>query len=245
MVIARNTEPRYIVRDRDTALAVQCFSPDRSTAAAIVAADLRLYLRGELVYEELGILPSPADTVSTTVTGAPPDKALGPTLEHWTIEALIGLGPTTDFTDILIDGWLVRYFPSPTLVDQDLLDLNPDLLAVAGTSITTFETFHKRAWSAILRRLFRQGRRPELNLSPSQLWDCQYHLTMSSISRYFWQTMGDERWRIEAREQFVMYDDAFNAAILQYDQGQDGTPDEGWTYPASPVVRTGRARGAR
>jgi hypothetical protein len=244
MVIARNPEPRYVVRDRSSDLSVQCYAPDRSTAATLVSADLRLYLRSELVYEETGIFPSPDDTVTVTLDG--PDvfetRQYGPLLEHWTVEALIGGGPAVDFTDILIDGWLVRYFPSPTLVDQDLLDLNPDLLAVAGSSITTFENFHKRAWSAILRRLFRQGRRPELNLSPSQLWDCQYHLTVSLISRYFWQTMGDERWRIEAREQFDMYDSAFNAAILQYDHGGDGTPDEPWTYPASPVVRTGRAR---
>ena len=81
----------------------------------------------------------------------------------------------------------------------------------------------------------------ELILSPSQLWDVEYHETVSLIAEYYWQTMGDQKWRDTAKDHRSMALDAWGAVLLQYDLDEDGLPDEKWTYPATPLIRMGRA----
>lgn len=232
--MARHTDPTYIRRGFSHTFSLTTLSGDRTTADPVISGTLKVFLRGELLYEDTG--PMSGGTVSSVMSAADTEgKDGGPILEVWTVITAEGQ------TDILKDGWLVRYFPSPTLTDQDLLDENPDLLAIAGPSVDKFELFHKRAWSAILRKLFRMGRRAELVLSPSQLWDVEYHETMARISGYFWQTMGDRRWFEERADHRIMAREAWSDMLLQYDLDEDGRPDERWTYPATPLVRTGRA----
>lgn len=254
-LLARQTEPVFLARNRTNLLTVQTVTDDRSTPGSLVASanEVRVYLRGELIHEALMLSPTVfvGDTVQTTMLLADvAEKAFGPILIHWRV---LPVNPDDNgHADILQDGWLVRYFPSPTLTDQDLLDVNPDLLDMAGPSVVIvtganagqpgFETFHRRAWSKVIRRLFRLGRRVELVLSPSQLWDIEFHTTMELISRYFWQTMGDQKWRDDAADHRAMKEEAWGAALVQYDFNENGLPDETWTYPTQPNIRMGRER---
>lgn len=235
-VVVRNTESLAVERYRTNTATVVAFKPDRATAAALTAATVEVFLGGTLLVERVAATSVAADTATydllqTVIDG----KDWQPVLFVWYLT-----DDTTDVTTVLQDGWLVRYFPSPTLVDQDLLDYNPDLLVMSGLS--NFSTFHKRAWSKVQRRLFRLGKRIELVLTPSQLWDVEFHQTMMLISGYFWQTMGDERWRIERKEQKAMLREAWGEALMQYDLDEDGRPDETWSQPMENLIRVARAR---
>jgi hypothetical protein len=148
--------------------------------------------------------------------------------DGWSVEWTV----TTGAGDVYVwrnEAALVRRKLYPVVTDQDLFR-RASSLDPAGTnpitSVANFQSYISEAWVTIQLRLWSQGNRPNLIMSPAALRDCHLFLTLALIFRDL-STRLNEAFIEHAEKYDDMFESSFGQLKFRYDDGaEDGTSDE-------------------
>jgi hypothetical protein len=200
-----------------------------------------LYVDGSLVAPDAAstvqiISPDGTDLVAATtvtVTGsiaeytlsAASSAALSPE-EGYQVEWVL-LVSTVQVARARTDAATVRRLLPPVITDVDIIRRVRALdTSLAGT-ITTMGDFQDpldEGWTQIQARLYAQGNRPNLIMSPSSLRAVHLALTLAIIFEDLAARLNAYEDRAAAfRREFL---DEWNALVFLYDAGDDGQPDD-------------------
>jgi hypothetical protein len=132
---------------------------------------------------------------------------------------------------------LVRRAIYPVITDADLFrrdrTLDPTEAGYRGPeSYTDLQEYLDEAWTEIVGRVYAQGDRPSLIMSPEALRAPHLYLTLAIIYR----AMGSERAGLASEYQH-MYEAAWDSLRWVYDSDDDGIPDnDGARRAATPTL---------
>jgi len=131
---------------------------------------------------------------------------------------------------------IVRRALYPVITDGDIIRRDRTLDATeAGyrgpASLTDLQEYIDEAWTEILGRIWGQGQRPALVMSPESLRSPHLYLSLAIIYR----AMGSDRVEMAAEYQ-AMYEAAWASLRWVYDSDDDGVPDDDGRRQAGPAV---------
>jgi hypothetical protein len=131
---------------------------------------------------------------------------------------------------------IVRRALYPVITDEDIIRRDRTLDASeAGyrgpESLTDLQEYIDEAWTEILGRIWGQGSRPALVMSPEALRSVHLYLSLAIIYR----AMGSDRMEMAAEYQ-AMYEAAWASLRWVYDSDDDGVPDDDGQRQAGPSV---------
>lgn len=131
---------------------------------------------------------------------------------------------------------IVRRALYPVITDGDIIRRDRTLDATepgyrGPASLTDLQEYIDEAWTEILGRIWGQGQRPALVMSPESLRSPHLYLSLAIIYR----AMGADRVEMAAEYQ-AMYEAAWASLRWVYDSDDDGTPDDDGQRQAGPAV---------
>jgi len=227
--------PDLIIRDKAQTIELQVYDAS-GTLVAPTSGTLTLKNGGgtAIIDEQAITVTADIATYALTAADLPTTEAFSAYwLEEWTL--LIGT-ETHTFTR---SAHLVRSELFPTVVQADLERSHQNLSRAIKTGGDA-DTFITEAWYQILRRLLKNGRFPELILSPYSLHDALAYRTLELIFRDAHTAAGDGKY-LELSETYAeAYEREWDTISLdRYDWGQDGIVGEDDKASAESVVYFG------
>lgn len=166
--------------------------------------------------------------------------------QGWTVEwAGVGLPDGTTRT-FVAEAALVRYVLAPPASQRDLYRrysrLNPEHRSPMVSDLNLDDKL-RDAWREIEDRLYRNGRRSELVMSPAQFRTPHRELALAMIFEDL-RSANWEAYQEIAAELRAGFEALWSQLVFQYDADQDGVPDAGSTSQragaAGPVFLTSR-----
>ena len=118
---------------------------------------------------------------------------------------------------------LVRRAFYPTITDQDLLALYPDLNDLRRDEDTSWESFRERARQKIERELLKRGRRPHLIFDAWALVDAHVELTLHYLYSWAYKQLGGPRYKEAAAEHGENWKAEWSSVQFRYDEDETGT----------------------
>lgn len=115
---------------------------------------------------------------------------------------------------------------SPSVSDETLLAEHPDLLAIAPSGTTTFQTYRDSAWGDIVRRWLREGGAVWPIANPSIFHEAHRELSLGKLFANIGKSDGNQAFMDTASAHRRQYESAFTAIVAQYDRDQDGRLDD-------------------
>ena len=163
--------------------------------------------------------------------------------DGWTVEWDVTLA-TGEHYIFRNEAALVRRKLYPVVSDQDLFRRASSLDPAGSNPITTvsnYQSYITEAWVTIQLRLWSQGNRPNLIMSPSSLRDCHLFLTLAVIFRDL-STRLNDAYIDHADRYMAEYEQSWAGLKFRYDDGsEDGTQEgEGRKGAVSSVWLCGR-----
>lgn len=214
--IVEQVVPLEIVRGVNNALSITLEDEDTGVNVTVAAsADGVAVKLGTTTLESPTVTPGDPST-ATLLAASTTDKTLG---------AKVLLVWDLDGVDYIQSGTLVRWAYSPNITDADITADFPNLLSLGG--LTDAIAFRKKASQVIQRKLWKNGKRPELILDGWALTDAHVALTRSLIGTYYWASTGDERWKDYGESQMVKFQTEWEGLSFKYDEDEDGAIGDG------------------
>ena len=157
----------------------------------------------------------------------------------WLIKWTITIGTPAETHVFIRSAHLIRSDLWPTVTEADLIGYHQNLDRLMGTG-TDIDDFVTQAWLVLIRRLLKNGRLPELILSPYVLHDSLVYKSLEMIFRDGHAAAGDGKYE----ELASFYHETFEAewaslTLDNYDFAQDGQIGEEDTQSAEAVVFLG------
>jgi hypothetical protein len=121
---------------------------------------------------------------------------------------------------------VVRRALYPVITDADLYrrhpTLNPDASGYVGEQdLESWQDYIDEAWTELLGRIWGQGRRPALIMSPEALRQVHLYLSLAII----WRSLRGD-YEMLAQQYDQMYAASWAQLRFVYDSDDDGTPDD-------------------
>lgn len=131
---------------------------------------------------------------------------------------------------------VVRRALFPVITDEDIIrrdrTLDADAAGYRGPeSLTDLQEYIDEAWTELIGRIWGQGNRPALVMSPESLRSAHLFLTMAII----YQAMGADRMDRAATYR-DMYEVEWGKIRWVYDSDDDGVPDDDGNRQAIPAT---------
>ena len=232
-MILRHALPRMIERGVPNTLDADAYSGNTQQTATAATVSIVDGSRVVLAAVAAGSLGPPA-TYALLAAATSSESLSDRWLEVWTLT----IGGSTYV--LRRPAYLVRHVLYSTLVDQDLIDLYPELgtTELRGTTITSFAAYRQKALEYIERQLIKKGRRPELVFDAFALRDAEENLTLHWIFRDFANELGDGRWERLAAEHEAKWRAEYDAVQFRYDADQSGGIKTSGTETTSSTIYT-------
>jgi hypothetical protein len=188
------------------------------------------------------------DIASVTVPAAA--TADLPLETGWTVEWSDVEFPDGSTRTFVAEAVLVRHAMAPPASQADLYRrfarLDPTHRSPMVSSDFDLQDKLDEAWREIEDRLYRNGRRPELVMSPAQFRRPHRELALALIFEDL-RTMNWEAYDTVASQLRQGFEAMWSQLVFSYDADEDGLPDEGATNhkagATTPMWLTGRGGG--
>jgi hypothetical protein len=227
--------PDLIIRDKAQTIELQVYDAS-GTLIAPTSGTLTLKNGGGTAIIDAQAVTVTADIATYALTAAdlPTTEAYSSNwLEEWTL--LIG----TETHTFSRAAHLVRSELFPTVVQADLERSHQNLSRAIKTG-NDADSFITEAWYQILRRLLKNGRFPEMILSPYSLHDALAYRSLELIFRDAHSAAGDGKYAELAEAYHEAYESEWATLVLDnYDYAQDGIISDDDSTAAEAVVYFG------
>lgn len=223
-----DVEGRYLlIRGEDNT--VQARWSRAGVAVVPTAGTIRVRRQsGDVVTGPSAFTVSSDGTASFVIPAASTqDLALEP---GWIIEWLDVGFPDGSTRSFVADGALCRYVLPPMVSVQDLSRRISRLSATHRSpmvSVMDLQVKVEEAHQEIEHRLWQQGRRPELVMSPTQFRRPSLLLCLSLVLADLALDSASDAFRLEAERYRQEFLEVWRQLVFTYDADEDGLPDNG------------------
>lgn len=218
--------------DNTLTLDVNSGANAQQTASAATIGIFRGPLKVEVVAAgtaATGLGPPATYTLDASDTSA---LTIDPT-EKWDVQWKQTIGGVVE--EFRRPGWLVEFRPRPQIVDQDLVDAEPELgsFVLAGGSLADTQTQIVDAWDYLLWDLYRRGIQVhQITDGASLIWP---HIARSIANLYgMARWTDDDHFQDKRTEWLAIYEDAMGRPF-PIDADASGAADEQDKVPADPA----------
>ena len=221
----RFVAPYWLVRGRDTTIELEVYDDETGLAVAPTSGTCSI-LDDSAIVLQTGAATVAGARLTFTVLAAtvPTTLALE---DSWQARWAVVIGGVT-YT-FINSAALTRWEPVAPCTVPDLEDLHSDIRhfrtpertwqEVAAASLRT-------AWGDILRRLVRDGRRPDLVVSPHALFDVHRARALHRLFNDAATTLGEGRYSEQAKTYAAEYEEHYAGLSFDYDFDEDGVADD-------------------